>query len=327
MVTTTGKVQTREVFLSIAIPVYNQAGTIKAAIDSALEALDGQTDVEIVVSENHSTDSTKDVVSAYGKLVKVVRPPFHLSMAANWNYAVNSCSGKWVGMLSGDDKILPGYVQSIRRIVSAVDSPVFAYGGWNVIDARTGRVSKRTVLSMPRVSRSSRTPSSLLLGPKASFASYCFLKAAFVRVGGFPEEYNLVQDWILQYRLSFLGDFVKTNRALAEYLSGQVRDEIEFRRAPLYIEDYVTFCCNDIWRCCDAGLPRARVLHACEVHASRAEDLLNRFPDCRDDGIALISPLYALIGKERVAMNRKAPRQAFFSHAKKKLRSFVQFFS
>ena len=63
-------------------------------------------------------------------------------MAANWNFAVNSCSGKWVGMLSGDDKVLPGYVRSIRRIVSGSDNAVFAYGGWNVVNADTGELNE-----------------------------------------------------------------------------------------------------------------------------------------------------------------------------------------
>ena len=123
------KDQDPHVFLSIAIPVYNQADTIQATTESALKAIEGQKNVEIVVSENFSTDSTHEIVSIYSNKIKIVNPPYHLDMAANWNFAVNSCSGKWVGMLSGDDKILPGYVQSIRRIVSKAHNPVFAYGG------------------------------------------------------------------------------------------------------------------------------------------------------------------------------------------------------
>ena len=323
----TNKDQAREIFLSIAIPVYNQVATIKDTIDSALEAVGGEKDVEIVVSENHSSDRTKDIVSSFGNRVKIVSPPSHLSMAANWNFAVNSCSGRWVAMLSGDDKILPGYVRSIRRIVSRSDNAVFAYGGWNVVSADTGVVERRSVLSMPQVSRPKRSASSLIFGPKASFASYCFLRSAFRDVGGFSEQYNLLQDWVLQFRLSLEGELVKSNCIIAEYLTGQSRDDLERRRVPLYLKDVVAFCCGDIWRACNIGVSRASVLRACEVHAARAENLLGQFPELKDQGENILNPLYALIGKQRVAMNQQHFRENVFLHGRKKLRRFVQNFA
>lgn len=320
------KAQARPIFLSIAIPVFNQAGTIKETICSALEAISGEDDVEIVVSENHSFDGTKNIVSAFGGRVKIVSPPSHLSMAANWNYAVNACSGQWVGMLSGDDKILPGYVRSIRHIVSIEDDAVFAYGGWNNVDGGTGMVERRTVLSMPQVSHPRRSASSLIWGPKASFASYCFLKSAFQGVGGFSEEYNLCQDWILQFRLSLCGSIVKSNCVIAEYLTGQAREELERRRAPLYLKDIVAFCSGDIWRACDIGVSRASVLRACEVHAARAENMLCRFPELKPQGEHILMPLYALIGKERIAIIQGRSEGNVLSRVRKMLRRLVQAF-
>ena len=324
--TMTDNAQTQQIFLSIAIPVFNQVNTIKETICSVLEAIGGEDDVEIVVSENHSSDGTKDILSAFGKRVKVVRPPSHLSMAANWNYAVNACSGKWVGMLSGDDKILPGYVRSIRHIVSIADDAVFAYGGWNNVDAGTGVVERRSVLSMPQVSRPRRSASSLIWGPKASFSSYCFLKSAFHDIGGFPEEYHLCQDWLLQFRLSLCGSIVKTNCVIAEYLAGQARDELESRRVPFYLEDIVAFCCGDIWRACDFGVSRTSVLRACEVHAARAESLLCRFPELKPQAENILIPLYTLIGKERIAVIQGQRLENILLRGRKKLRRLVQFF-
>lgn len=320
------KAQTRQIFLSIAIPVFNQVNTIEGTICSALEAIDGEDDVEIVVSENHSSDGTKDVVSAFGRRVKVVRPPSHLSMAANWNYAVNACSGKWVGMLSGDDRILPGYVRSIRDIVSITDDAVFAYGGWNNVDAGTGAVERRSVLSMPQVSRPMRSASSLIWGPKASFASYCFLKSAFHDVGGFSEDYHEFQDWLLQFRLSLCGSIVKTNRIIAEYLTGQAREELARRRVPLYLKDIVAFCCGDIWRACDFGVTRTSVLRACEAHAARAEIILCRFPELKPQAENILTPLYTLIGKERIAIIQGQHHKTILSRGINKLRRLVQAF-
>ena len=311
-------------FLSLAIPVYNQAATIRATVESALEAFRGEIDVEIVVSENHSTDGTAELLSAFADKVKIVRPPSHLRMAENWNFAVDSCSGKWVGMLSGDDKILPGYVASIRSVIANRDSAVFAYGGWMNVDASSGAVSRRTVMSMPPIASPKKTVKSLLRGPKASFASYCFLKTAFKKVGGFPDEYNLIQDWIFQFKLGFLGDFVKTDSIIAEYLVGHDRNELEFQRVPLYISDFVRFCCEDMWLSADMAITKRTLLNVCELRASYCEALLDRYPHWRDKGDALLSPLYELIGRERVSINRKKYNRPYFAYAISIVRKFLQ---
>ena len=60
---------------------------------------------------------------------------------------------------------------------------------------------------------------------------------------GFSEQYNLCQDWVLQFRLSLDGELVKSNRIIAEYLTGQSRDDLERRRVPLYLR-ILLLCCG-----------------------------------------------------------------------------------
>ena len=195
-----------------------------------------------------------------------------------------------------------------------------------VVNASTGMVRRRTVLSMPKVALPKRSASSLIMGPKASFASYCFLKSAFEDIGGFSESYNLIQDWVLQFRLSLVGELVKSDSVIAEYLAGQSRDDLERRRALLYVKDLVTFCCKDIWGACDVGASRTSVLRACEMHAARAERILNRFPDAKNQGNTILTPLYALIGKERVGMNQKTSHWSFLLCLRRRFRECVQYF-
>lgn len=130
----------------------------------------------------------------YGDKIRVVKPATHLGMAANWNYAVNACSNKRVGMLSGDDKIYPSYIPALRKAIQRSPSAVFAMGGWKVVDVQSGKTFNRRVLSLPTVSKFNKATAELIFGRKASFASFCFLKSAFDRIGGFSEDYNLVQD-------------------------------------------------------------------------------------------------------------------------------------
>lgn len=54
--------------LSIAIPTYNGAKYIREALDSIITQLDDvDEEVEIVISDNASTDQTPEIISEYQK--------------------------------------------------------------------------------------------------------------------------------------------------------------------------------------------------------------------------------------------------------------------
>lgn len=288
--------------ISIAIPVYNQASTIQATIESALKAMKGLPGTEIVVSENHSNDGTAELIANYCDRLKIVQPPVHLGISANWNFAVGECSSEWVGMLSGDDLIYPSYVPSLRMAIQRCPTAVFAMGGWNVKNAKSGKKTKRRILSLPSVCKRGRATPRLVNGPKASFASFCFLRSAFSAVGGFSESYNLIQDWILQFDLSLVGDFVKTNRIIAEYVVGQERADLEASRVPLYCKDLVSFCTSKVWEATEAGVQHSALIEACEAHMITAEALLSRHPEWKLQGDEILKPVYERIGKERVSL-------------------------
>jgi len=318
-------IEASSISISIAIPVYNQAATVAGTIESALQAIQGTASAEIVVSENHSTDGTAELVAQYSSQVKVVRPEKHLSMAANWNFAVNSCSGAWVGMLSGDDQIYPSYIQDLRRAIALNPNAVFAMGGWHNVNATTRTKSRRRVLSLPAVTTvPKRATKALLNGPKASFSSYCFRRTAFDHLGGFDENYHLIQDWVLQFKLSLLGSLVNTNAVVSEYLACQIRPDLEASRAPLYVEDLSTFCSTAIWEAIDHGIPRLHVIVAAERHMARAEKILSGLPRWKASGDAILRPAYERIGRERVALISASEVPNCISKARKRVRQLVE---
>jgi glycosyltransferase involved in cell wall biosynthesis len=318
------KKKSSDLSISIAIPVYNQAPTIVSTIESTLKATRGLAGTEIVVSENHSNDGTAEALSKYQGQIKIVKPPIHLNMSSNWNFAVNNCNGEWVGMLSGDDQIYPSYIHSIREAIKLYPSAVFAMGGWNNVDAKTGIKTRRRVLSLKNKTNPAAATKALLYGPKASFASYCFLKSAFEKVGGFPSEYNLIQDWMLQFELSLIGGFAKTNSVIAEYALNQERTDLELRRAPLYCEDLANFCLFTIWKATKAGIKRSLLIDACEDHMVRAEMLLSRFPELKSKGDEILRPVYELIGKERTQVKSKSSQNSLLAGLRVKIREVAE---
>lgn len=94
--------------ISVVIPAYQAASTIKRAVDSVLSApLDY---VEVIVVDDGSTDGTAEVlagISASDTRLRVVRQKNSgRSVARNNGFSLSN--GKWVMFLDADDYLFPG---------------------------------------------------------------------------------------------------------------------------------------------------------------------------------------------------------------------------
>ena len=75
---------------------------------------------EILVSDNNSSDNTRDVVSSCtDKRVRYCNPGRRLNMSANWDFALSNL-GKtdFVAIMGDDDGILPGAVSRIAEVLT-----------------------------------------------------------------------------------------------------------------------------------------------------------------------------------------------------------------
>jgi hypothetical protein len=102
---------------TIGIPTYNRAGFLGRALESALD----QTwhDVEVLVSDNASTDETAEVVRTYGDRVRYHRNPENLGMWPNFVRVAELAGGEYFGWLQDDDLIHRDFA---RRAVEALES-------------------------------------------------------------------------------------------------------------------------------------------------------------------------------------------------------------
>lgn len=88
--------------VTIAIPTYNRVAFLRQALDSAL----AQTyqNIEVVVSNNASTDETEKLLSSYSDdCLKVIHQPSNIGMMGNWDACLASASGVFFLLLSDDD--------------------------------------------------------------------------------------------------------------------------------------------------------------------------------------------------------------------------------
>jgi hypothetical protein len=179
-------------------------------------------------------------------------------MAANWNFCARSCVGEWIGLCSGDDMLLPAYVDSMWEGTRNDPAAVFVMGGWENFDELTGHAEPHYLLSMGRVTHHPKTLRNLLRGPKASFAAFCFRRSAFDIVGGYDERFHLIQDWMFQFDIAKLGSFVKVDKLVARYRITE-RPSIAEERWLLYTEDRINYLSNKIWKALDYGVTSAQI--------------------------------------------------------------------
>lgn len=124
--------------VTIAVPTRNRAEYLRLSIASAL----AQTypDIEVLVSDNVSTDHTQQVLASFSDdlRVRVIRQSAGLSMVENWNACLSAASGKYFLLLSDDDLLEP---TAIEEMVAAYEDSErkgnkigFVYCNGTVID-------------------------------------------------------------------------------------------------------------------------------------------------------------------------------------------------
>lgn len=98
--------------VTIAIPTYNRAATF---LRSAIECAQAQAypNLEILVSDNCSTDDTPAVVRSYTDLrIRYLRQPENIGANGNFNACIAAATGDYFLLLPDDDLIDPDMVET-----------------------------------------------------------------------------------------------------------------------------------------------------------------------------------------------------------------------
>jgi glycosyltransferase involved in cell wall biosynthesis len=142
--------------ISIIIPTRERARYLGASLATATAINDP--DVEIVVSDNASTDDTRQVVESNSDArIRYVNTGARLSMRQNFEFALNQSSGDYVIYFGDDDGILAGQFPMLRRILEERKPDALSWGfpvfGWPVpgYGVKTGgiRFTRKSAFGTP----------------------------------------------------------------------------------------------------------------------------------------------------------------------------------
>jgi glycosyltransferase involved in cell wall biosynthesis len=220
--------------LSVGVPTFNQGEYLRATLDSLLSQTIAP--LEIVVSDNHSTDETADILREYQGKVRVIKPKVHLDMMAHWNFLVSNLNGEWFALLSSDDIAKPNYVEILLKGIDRSDAAVLVRCGWETIDSEGRFLDEHHLLSVKAITSPPATFYDQLQGPKVSFAAFAVRKSAWKNVGGYPEECTLAGDWGFWLKISPYGDFVLELEIISQYRTSY-RPVLQKKRIVAWLKD------------------------------------------------------------------------------------------
>ena len=90
--------------VTIAIPTYNRVEYLKLALDSALAQI--YPNIEVIVSNNASTDDTEKLLLSYSnERLVVLNQASNIGMMGNWDACLASATGDFFLLLSDDDML------------------------------------------------------------------------------------------------------------------------------------------------------------------------------------------------------------------------------
>jgi hypothetical protein len=133
---------------SIVIPTRNRANLLRYALESALgQQVD---DFEIVVSDNHSSDGTREIAEvARDPRVRYVRTPTDLSMPDSWEFALSHARGDFVTYLCDDDALCPSTLARADEVLRRDGADVVGWLGATYSDDTWIEPEHRNTLSLP----------------------------------------------------------------------------------------------------------------------------------------------------------------------------------
>ena len=117
--------------LSVALPTRNGGDLLPYSVASIL-AQDCD-ELELVVSDNASDDSTQDVLAEFAAdpRMTVVRQDEPVDVTTNWNRVLSRCSGDYFLMLGDDDFMPAGSAERLLAHLSAYGDPdCLTFNGW-----------------------------------------------------------------------------------------------------------------------------------------------------------------------------------------------------
>ena len=196
--------------LSFVIPAYNEEAYLPKCLEAVLkEKQKGKYDIEIIVVNNASTDSTRKVALSYPEVIVVDEPVKGLSAARHAGFSVST--GDIIANIDSDSVLTPEWTDTVMNYFSknsdliALSGP-FVYHDLSIFHNLLVRFQYRVDFVFNFLNIFIRHKSPVLQG-----GNFVVKKSALEKIGGFNKEFTFWgEDTNLAQRLKPIGPVIFT---------------------------------------------------------------------------------------------------------------------
>lgn len=103
-------------FYSIIIPCYNSGKTLGSLLESIVQQ-DMNEDIEVILSDDHSTESYQDIVNGYRNILSIrqIQTDYNFAPGNTREKGVSIAEGEWVCFADHDDEFIPFALKEIKQ--------------------------------------------------------------------------------------------------------------------------------------------------------------------------------------------------------------------
>ena len=204
--------------VSIVLPVFNRAGSVRAAVESVLRQT--YADFELLVVDDGSTDGSMEALAAVrDPRLKILATPHNMGAGAARNTGIKAACATWVAFQDSDDEWLPRKLEKqMARLATAAPDCVAVYCGMavvgEVIETGPGRTRLRYIPDPAITKVEGHMQSALLHRSLISTQTLIARRDSMLACGGFDETLQALEDWECAIRLAKLGSFAFVDEPL-----------------------------------------------------------------------------------------------------------------
>ncbi len=205
------------VLVTVLLASYNHERYISEAIESVLNQ--SFTDLELIIIDDYSADSSRDIIRKFHEQDSRVKPIFHsqnLGIARTGNDGLKEAKGKYLTFIGSDDVWFPFKLEKQIDLIKGQEDKILWSEG-QVIDGEgtsTGQVMTELLCS-PKKKDGDLFQE--LLREDFIFGQSVLLKTKYAQEVAFNENYRFVNDHLFFVALSREHEFVFYPEALAKY--------------------------------------------------------------------------------------------------------------
>ena len=196
--------------VSIVIPVHNGEKYIKESIDSCLAQT--YSNIEIIVVDDKSTDSTLEILKEYGEKIKVFPVEKQNGLGNVINIGIRASKGKYIARMDADDIMYPDRIEKQVEYLENNPSCVAVGGQIDIINENSDITGHREYAQNDKDLKKNR----FLFQPFAHPA-VTLRKSTLEEIGLYPEDMWKVEDVKLFLILSTKGEFANLPDTVLKY--------------------------------------------------------------------------------------------------------------